>query len=661
MNQEIAISVKNKIAETDFSEVVSFNSVYRLKFDFDEEWDEYPSRVAVVMWAGGAAEKLFTGTECVMPQISSMDADTVLIGAYSKLGEKRIASSFVRLRCEAGAGGFPQPKPTATLHEQVLSFLNEKDWSLFADKVAEGIYSAVRVNRKGLVTEGKKIIEVSKDASASPADLAPGGVFFRLKDGVYTLYYYNGNSLEELTLTSGNLGHTLKIGEQSFNGTADVTVTLGKLAKKDLVQQGDLSTGCVTAENLANGGVTAQKLGAAAVITEKIADKAVSGSKLADDAVKAGDHTAVSRDESGSVVVSAKDVVFSVNGERGDVVIDQDSLGLADVAYSGNYRDLIGAPDTGVYSVNGQTGRVWIDKDTLGLADIAISGSYYDLVDAPESGVFSVNGQTGNVTLTGEALGLAKVATSGSYNDLTDKPTFEAAVTSVNGLTGDVMLTRSDLGLGALATKDLVMRDDLSAGCIGSSELRSGAVLSEHLSSLCVGTKKLEGSAVTTPKIAENAVTGAKIADETIKAGTNISVTRDKSQNFVISTEVTTGVTSVNGQTGDVTVDKQSMGLGSLTADRQFPLINDAESATDFNDLTSGAYCVIGSSSHVWTHFPISLENLSGSDCVWFLLAISDAAGSHCVQFAVSGKKDGIVCTRTMTDGAWTNWMTVNA
>ena len=71
MNQEIAISVKNKIAETDFQEVVSFNSVYRLKFDFDEEWDEYPYRVAVVMWANGVAEKLFTGTECEMPKALS--------------------------------------------------------------------------------------------------------------------------------------------------------------------------------------------------------------------------------------------------------------------------------------------------------------------------------------------------------------------------------------------------------------------------------------------------------------------------------------------------------------------------------------------------------------------------------------------------------------
>ncbi len=642
MNQEIAISVKNKIAETTFSEVVSFNSVYRLKFTLDEEWDEYPSRVAVVMWAGGAAEKLFTGTECEMPQITSMDADSVLIGVYSRLGAKRIASSFVRLRCETGAGGFPQPKPSASLHEQVLSFLNEKDWEVFADKVAEGIYSAVRVNKKGLVTEGMKIIEVSKEQDGQPSDLAPGGIFFRLRDGVYTPHYFDGEKLEELKLSASGgsaFGHTLKIGEQSYDGTQDVTVTLGKLAQKDAVAKGDLSAGSVDTQSITEGAVT--------------------GAKLAADAIKAGEHISVTR-SGGNFSVSAKDVVFSVNGERGDVIIDQDSLGLADIAYSGNYRDLIGAPDTGVYSVNGQTGRVWIDKDSLGLADVAVTGSFLDLVDAPESGVLSVNGQTGNVILTADLMGLAKVATSGSYNDLKDKPeSGTGGVTSVNGQTGEVTLTASTLGLGALASKDVVARGDLSSQCVGTEEIRHGSVDEDCLGSSCVTAKKIASSAVETAKIARGAVTGEKIALDAVKAGANISVTRDVSNNIVISTELSTGVSSVNGKTGDVTVDKQSLGLDGLTSDRQFPFATSAP--TDFNDMENGVFCVIGSSSHVCSHFPLSLENPSGSNCVWFVFAVSSADGTYRAQLAVSGKGDGALCVRSYSSGAWSAWEEIGA
>ncbi len=743
MNQEIAISVKNKIAETDFSEVVSFNSIYRLKFSFDEEWDDFPFRVAVVMWAGGVAEKLFTGTECEMPQVCSLSADTVLVGVYSKFGEKRIASSFVNLRCEAGAGGYPQPRPSASLHEQVLSFLNQKDWDIFADKVAEGIYSAVRVNKKGLVTEGMKIVEVGEDSVETPSEeLAPGGIFFRLKNGVYTPCYYDGSALRELALsasgsggTAGKLEHSLTIGDSSFDGSEDVTVELGGLARKDTVENSDLAVGCVgtselavnavqgvhiaegavgtaklaeksvTGAKLADGAVKAGKnisvtrdsdngfvvsatvssseggvtsvngktgdvtlstedfgLGAlarkdtvensdlavgcvgtseiaadsvagvhimaGAIGTEKLAANAVTGAKVSENLVKAGEHIKVTRDGESNFVVGSDSAVFSVNGETGDVVLDQDKLGLADVAYSGNYHDLVGAPDTGVFSVNGQTGAVWIDKDTLGLADIALTGSYHDLVDAPESGVLSVNGQTGAVTLTGDSLGLAKVATSGSYKDLKDKPS-ASGVTSVNGKTGAVKLTANDLGLGALASKDTVENSDLEVGCVGTSEIAADSIAGVHLMENAVGTAK----------IANKAVTGAKLADGAVKAGTNISVTRDSDSAFVISS------TAVGGALPDNVITNSS----------------EAENGADLNDLLCGVYSVVGTSSKPCTHTPVSLDNTSGSDCYWILIAIPTANRSRCVQLAFSGREDGVGRIRYLNGGVWSAWTSIAA
>ena len=48
--QTILIRVRGKRAETDFSELVSFNeNSYRLQFDFDGEWADYSQRVAVVL------------------------------------------------------------------------------------------------------------------------------------------------------------------------------------------------------------------------------------------------------------------------------------------------------------------------------------------------------------------------------------------------------------------------------------------------------------------------------------------------------------------------------------------------------------------------------------------------------------------------------------
>ncbi len=664
MDQEIAISIKKKIAETDFSEVVSFNSVYRLKFAFDEEWNDYPVRVAVVMWANGAAEKLFTGTECEMPQIASLDADNVLIGVYSKFGDKRIASSFVRLRCEAGAGGFPQPKPSLSLHEQILSFLNQKDWDSFEDKVAEGIYSAVQVNKKGLVTKGMNIIEVGKMSGDMPShNLAPGGIFFRPKDGVYTPCYYDGNTLEALTMTAKNLGHTLTIGEQTFDGTEDVQVTLGKLAFKNEVDTAQIAIGAVKTSqigsnvimnaHLKSNTITGDRLKDLAVTTEKIAEGAVTGAKLAEGAVKAGDHITIARDETNDIVIGAESSVFSVNGKTGDVTLDQDTLGLANIAYSGNYRDLVGAPDSGVYSVNGQTGSVIIDRRTLGLADIAVTGSFRDLVDAPESGVLSVNGQTGNVQLTGKTLGLADVAVSGDYDDLTNKPDF---VTKVNGLTGEVTLDAEKLGLGKLAMKDEVRSAEIAIGAVGTSQLAANSIMNTHFKTNTIAGDRLKDLAVTAEKIAEGAVTGAKLAEGAVKAGANIAVSRDEENNVVISTALETGVTSVNGKTGDVTVDKESLGISET-----LPLSGEGENGADFNNLTCGIYNVIGTSEKPCSHMPASLDNVNGKDCCWVLFAVPMQDGSRCVQIAFSGREDGATRIRFKSEGVWSAWKSIYA
>ena len=322
--QTILIRVRGKRAETDFSELVSFNeNSYRLQFDFDGEWADYSQRVAVVLWAGGCREQLFTGTSCDMPAVLSPDCDTALVGVYSADGAGgRIASSFVRLRCLAGAYCEGEESPPASLHEQILELLNKYDFSALEQKVTSGTYSAVDVNAYGFVTGGKQIVEVGEEGQTTPsASLADGGIFIKRTAGGDTLCYYADGVLTPVT--SGGVG-----GE---------------------------------------GAVT---------------------------------------------------------------------------------------------SVNGQTGDVTISKNDLGLAVVALTGSYNDLLDKPvltggddESAVTSVNGQTGDVTISKFDLGLAQVALTGSYNDLADKPTFTGgggAVTSVNGQTGDVTISKNDLGLGLL-------------------------------------------------------------------------------------------------------------------------------------------------------------------------------------------------------------------
>lgn len=316
--QEITIRVTGKRAETDFGDLVSFNeNSYRLKFDFDSEWNDYSQRVAVVLWAGGCAEQVFTGSACDMPAVASPDCDTALVGVYSSNGAgKRIASSFVRLRCLPGAYCEPPEAPSKSLHEQILDLLNAFDFSALGVKLPAGTYSSVEVNAYGFVTGGKQIVEIGGEGQTQPSSsLADGGIFFRKEEDGYTLCHYEDGTLTAITGLGGGSG------------------------------------GAVTSVNGLTGAVTIDKFDLG------LPQVALTGSynDLED--------------------LPAAAAVTSVNGLTGAVTIDKFDLGLPQVALTGSYNDLLDKPtSTGgggaVTSVNGLTGAVTIDKFDLGLGAV---------------------------------------------------------------------------------------------------------------------------------------------------------------------------------------------------------------------------------------------------------------------------------------------------
>ena len=266
--QTIAIRVKGKHAETDFFDLVSFNeNSYRLEFDFDSEWDDYSQRVAVLLWAGGCREQLFTGTSCDLPAVTSPDCDTAFVGVYSANGAgRRIASSFVRLRCLGGAYREADEEPQPSLHQQILDLLNAYDFSALTRKVTPGSYSAVSVNAYGFVTGGKQIVEVGEAGQTQPsASLADGGIFFRKEEYGYTLCYYSGGVLEPVSGLGGGSGGAVT----SVNGqTGTVTISKYDLGLADVALTGsynDLTdkpaggSGGVTSVNGQTGVVTISK------------------------------------------------------------------------------------------------------------------------------------------------------------------------------------------------------------------------------------------------------------------------------------------------------------------------------------------------------------------------------------------------------------------
>ena len=659
----ITIRVREKHAESDFCDLISFNeNSYRLKFDFDSEWTNYPQRVAVVLWAGGCREQLFTGDECDMPAVSSPECDTALVGVYSSDGNgKRIASSFVRFRVLAGAHAEPDETPPASLHEQILDFLNDFDFSLLTQKVTPGSYSSVDVNAYGFVTGGKHIIEVGVAGQTQPSStLADGGLFFRKEESGYTLCYFDGTTLTAITGIAGGSGGAVT----SVNGeTGDVIVSKFDLGLADVALTGsydDLvdkpAAAAVTSVNGETGDVIVSKFDLG------LADVALTGSY--DDLVDK----------------PAAAAVTSVNGETGDVIVSKFDLGLADVALTGSYNDLIDKPtstgESAVTSVNGETGDVIVSKFDLGLADVALSGSYNDLVDKPAAAaVTSVNGETGDVFVTKFDLGLADVALTGSYDDLVDKPA-AAAVTSVNGETGDVFVTKFDLGLADVALSgsydDLLNKPTIpDAAAVTSVNGETGDVfvtkfdlgladvaLTGSYNDLIDKPTSVGGSAVTSV----NGETGDVIVSKFDLGLATVALTG--SYNDLIDKptfgESTSSVTSVNGLTGDVTVSKFDLGIDHVLNERQFAIASSEMAGVDFDTLSdTGCYFVSGTSSQPCTNAPTSSSN-TASDCRWLLMTFSHAdEGEYVTQLAISEKSDCAIRIRNYSSGSWGAWKTV--
>ena len=169
----------------------------------------------------------------------------------------------------------------------------------------------------------------------------------------------------------------------------------------------------------------------------------------------------------------------------------QDTFGqLSNVAWSGDYNDLINTPTIGDGTItltqNGvvkgsftmnQTGNATISLD-VGMtsvdwsditnkptfATVAISGSYNDLLNKPTLGTMASE----NAADYTKTAGLATVATTGNYNDLQNKPT----IPTVGN--GTITLTQGGVLKGTFTTNQSGNTTiDMDAG--GGSSLPSQA------------------------------------------------------------------------------------------------------------------------------------------------------------------------------------------
>lgn len=150
------------------------------------------------------------------------------------------------------------------------------------------------------------------------------------------------NQVQEATVMSETSATRENLTEQdtvmgAFGKIRKWFADLRALAFKDTVATADINNSAVTSDKIASSAVTSTKLGTSSVITSKINALAVTTEKLANLAVTAAKlaANAVTTDKiANSAVTDAK--ISSVSASK--------VTGLADVATSGDYNDLINKP-----------------------------------------------------------------------------------------------------------------------------------------------------------------------------------------------------------------------------------------------------------------------------------------------------------------------------
>lgn len=123
----INVTVRNKIAKSQPPAfIVCGNSDYTAVFDLDDEWAEFPNRVAVFVYYAGRERRnervIFDGDECPIPTLRGVRAVEVGLEA----GNIRTTTP-ARIRCFGcitDAAGLPQ-EPENNIYGQILAMTTD--------------------------------------------------------------------------------------------------------------------------------------------------------------------------------------------------------------------------------------------------------------------------------------------------------------------------------------------------------------------------------------------------------------------------------------------------------------------------------------------------------------------------------------------------------
>ena len=226
---QITIDVKKKIAISPQEEIVCGNSDYTIFFNFDAEWNEYPTKTARFVFNGVTREQIFEGNVCEVPVIQN--ATSCKVGVYA--GDLHTTTpALVKCRKSILCDGGKPEEPDESIYNQLMELLNElKENGVSDEQITAAVEKYLEENpvEAGATEEQAAQIEQNRqdiaDLKESGGTAGEDG-----EDGVSCTHEWKGTVLT-VTSASGTSSADLKgeKGDDGSKGDTGVSITDAKI------------------------------------------------------------------------------------------------------------------------------------------------------------------------------------------------------------------------------------------------------------------------------------------------------------------------------------------------------------------------------------------------------------------------------------------------